>query len=114
MGKLEKPTTVGTEFAWIEKDWGPKAYKNQPYAKTSACNELLMDACDHFEIKPWGLARLLGLPWLTQIFSWLDGTRRPCQMYMSRLVKLYSLRAQGMELDMVHHIDWNAVYWQKP
>jgi len=108
VGKLEKPTTVGTEFAWIPKDWNPKTFKNYNHAKTSACNELLWDACDHFEIKPWGLARLLGLPWLHTIFLWLDGTRRPSQMYMARLVKLYSLQAEGLELFMVHHIDWNG------
>ena len=62
MEKKEKPKTVGTEFAWLAKAWGPKTYKNYNYAKTSACNELLLDACDAFDIKLWGLARLLGLP----------------------------------------------------
>jgi len=108
MGKLGKPTTVGTQFAWIAKDWNPKTFKNYNHARTSASNELLRDACDHFDIKPWGLARLLGLPWLNSIYLWLDGTRRPCQMYMARLVKLYSLKAKGLELDTVHHIDWNG------
>ena len=105
---MGKPTTVGTEFAWIPKDWNPKTLKNYNHAKTSACNELLRGACDHFDITAWGLARLLGLPWLNTIYLWLDGTRRPCQMYMARLVKLYSLRAEGLELDTVHHIDWNG------
>ena len=104
---MEKPTTVGTEFAWIPKAGNPKTFKNYNTAKTSACNELLGDACDHFDIKIWGLARLLGLPWLHQIYMWLNGTRRPSQMYMTRLVKLYSLQAEGLELWMVHHIDWN-------
>ena len=69
---------------------------------------VLVDAMNNFDIKAWGLARLLGLPWLNNIYKWLDGSQRPNQMYMTRLVKLYSLRAEGLEIDMVHHIDWNG------
>jgi len=108
VGKSGKPTTVGTEFAWIPKAWNPKTLKNYNHAKTSASNDLLRDACDHFDIKIWGLARLLGLPWLNAIYLWLDGTRRPCQMYMARLCKLYSLKAEGLKLFTVHHIDWDG------
>ncbi len=104
----ETPTTVGTEFCKVPKPGNPKTYRNYSFAKTSACNRVLVDACDHFEIKIWGLARLLGLPWLHQIYGWLDGTQRPSQIYMTRLVKLYSLKAQGLELWEVHHIDWNG------
>ncbi len=104
----EKPTTVGTEFAWDPKPWEPKTFKNFNTAKTSACNQVLVEAMNNFDIKAWALARLLGLPWLQHIYKWLDGTQRPSQMYMTRLCKLYSLKAQGLEIDMVHHIDWNG------
>ena len=104
----EKPTTVGTEFCKVPKPGKPQTYKNYNFAKTSACNQVLVDAMNNFDIKAWGLARLLGLPWLNQIYGWLDGTQRPSQMYMTRLVKLYSLKAQGLELWEVHHIDWDS------
>ena len=104
-----KPTTVGQElFAWDPKPWEPKTFKNFNTAKTSACNQVLVEAMNNFDIKAWALARLLGLPWLQHIYKWLDGTQRPSQMYMTRLCKLYSLKAQGLEIDEVHHIDWNG------
>ena len=96
------------EFAWIEKPWAAKTFKNQPYAKASGCNRCLEDATTDFSVTAWGLARLLGLPWLHHIYQWLDGRKRPSQMYMTRLVKLYQLHNQGISLAMVHHIDWDG------
>ena len=104
----DKPKVEPGDFAWIERDWGPKVFKNQPYAKVSGCNRVLRDAATDFDITVWGLARLLGLPWLNNIYLWLDGTRRPNQMYMTRLTKLYQLDKHGLELDTVHHIDWDG------
>ena len=104
----DKPKVGPGDFAWIEKDWGPKAYKNFPYAKVSGCNRVLRDAATDFDITVWALARLLGLPWLNNIYQWLDGTQRPSQMYMTRLTKLYQLDKKGLELDTVHHIDWDG------
>jgi len=104
----EQPTTVGSEFAWQPKPGNPKTFKNYNHAKASACNQVLEEATADFGIKAWGLARLLGLPWLHQIYQWLDGTQRPCQMYMTRLVKLYQLKSQGLRLITVHHIDWDG------
>ncbi len=108
MGKLEKPVTVGTEFAWDPKPWEPKTFKNFNTAKTSACNQVLVEAMNNFDIKAWALARLLGLPWLQHIYKWLDGTQRPSQMYMTRLCKLYQLEREGLKLVTVHHIDWDG------
>ncbi len=104
----DKPKVEPGDFAWIEKDWGPKVYKNFPYAKVSGCNRVLRDAATAFDITIWGLARLLGLPWLNNVYHWLDGSQRPSQMYMTRLVKLYQIRDGGLELDTVHHIDWDG------
>ena len=69
------------------------------------CNRVLLDATTDFGITIWDLARLLGMLWLQQIYLWLDGTRRPCQMYAIRLIKLYQLYNQGLKLIAVHHID---------
>ena len=96
------------EFAWIEKPWEPKAYKNFPYAKVSGCNRVLRDAQADFGVTAWGLARLLGLRWLHNIYKWLDGTQRPAQMYTIRLIKLYQLQRQGIKLIAVHHINWDG------
>ena len=104
----DKPKVEQGDFAWIEKDWGPKAYKNFPYAKVSGCNRVLRDSATDFDITIWGLARLLGLPWLNNVYQWLDGTQRPSQMYMTRLTKLYQLDRRGLALDTVHHIDWDG------
>ena len=106
--KKGTPKVEPREFAWIPKPGNPKTFKNQPYAKVAGCNRVLRDAADDFDITIWKLARLLGLPWLHQIYGWLDGTQRPCQMYMTRLVKLYQLRSQGLKLFTVHHIDWEG------
>ena len=95
------------EFAWIKKPWEPKTLKNFPYAKISGCNRVLEDAQKDFGITAWGLARLLGVPWLHQIYQWLDGSRRTSQMYMTRLCKLYQLHLQGIKLFAVHHINWD-------
>lgn len=111
VGKTEgkgQPTTVGSEFAWQPKPENPKTFKNFNFAKASGCNQILVDAMADFRIKAWPLARLLGLPWLHQIYQWLDGTQRPCQMYMTRLVRLYQLKSQGLRLITVHHIDWDG------
>ncbi len=40
----DKPKFEPGDFAWIEKDWEPKAYKNFAYAKVSGCNRVLRDA----------------------------------------------------------------------
>ncbi len=104
----DKPKVEPGDFAWIERDYGPKMFKNQPYAKVSGCNRVLKDATTDFDITVWGLARLLGLPWLNNIYLWLDGTRRPSQMYMTRLVKLYQLHNQGLQLFTVHQIDFDG------
>jgi len=104
----EKPTTVGPQFGKVPKPGKSKTYRNSNYAKTSACNQVLVDAMNNFGIKAWGLARLLGLPWLNQIYGWLDGTQRPSQIYVIKLCKLYSLQAQGLKLFTVHHIDWDG------
>ncbi len=103
-----KPQVEPGDFAWDQKDWGPKTFKNHPYAKVSGCNRVLRDAATDFDITVWGLARLLGLPWLNNVYHWLDGTQRPNQMYMTRLTKLYQLERKGLELDTVHHIDWDG------
>jgi len=104
----EKPTSVGTEFCKVAKPGNPQIYKNFNFAKTSACNAVLVDAMKNFGIKAWALARLLGLPWLNQIYQWLDGTQRPSQIYSMRLTKLYQLERQGLKLLTVHHIDWDG------
>lgn len=96
------------EFAWIEKPWEPKTLKNYPFAKVSGCNRVLLDAQKDFRITSWGLARLLGLKWLHNIYGWLDGSRRPSQMYVIRLCKLYQLHLQGIKLIAVHHINWDG------
>ena len=96
------------EFAWIEKPWEAKTFKNFPYAKVSGCNRVLRDSQDDFGVTAWGLARLLGLKWLHNIYKWLDGTQRPSQMYMTRLCKLYQLQRQGIKLITVHHINWDG------
>ena len=95
------------EFAWIEKPWDPKT-KNQPYAKISGCNRVLADAMTDFGVTAWGLSRLLGLPWIGDIYKWLGGEHRPSQMYMTRLVKLYQLHNHGLKLSTVHHINWDG------
>ena len=95
------------EFAWLEQPWGSKT-KSQPYAKISGTNRVLTDAMTDFEVTAWGLARLLGLPWLQQIYQWLGGTHRPSQMYVTRLVKLYQLHNYGLKLSTVHNIDWDG------
>ena len=53
----DKPKVEPGDFAWIERDWGPKIYKNQPYAKVSGCNRVLKDATTDFDISIWALAR---------------------------------------------------------
>ena len=56
----QKPKQVEPqEFAWIQKPWEPKTYKNFTYAKVSGCNRVLVDAQTDFGITAWGLARLL-------------------------------------------------------
>ena len=95
------------EFAWIQKPWQPMTYKNFTYAKVSGCNRVLADAQTDFGVTAWGLARLLGLRWLQDIYKWLDGTQRPSQMYAIRLIKLYQLHIQGIQLIAVHHINWD-------
>ena len=95
------------EFAWIAKPWEPKTLKFFPFAKVSGCNRVLADAQKDFGITVWGLARLLGLRWLHNIYDWLDGSRRPSQMYTIRLIKLYQLHLQGIKLLAVHHINWD-------
>ena len=62
----------------------------------------------HNGITLWGLSRLLGLPWLSDIYKWLNGTQRPSQMYTIRLCKLYQLHLQGLQLITVHHINWDG------
>ena len=104
----EKPKTVGTDYAKIPRPGDPKIFKNQNHAKTSACNLALIDAMNDFGIKAWGLARLLGLPWLHQIYQWFDGTQRPSQIYAIRLIKLYQLQKQGWQIITIHHIDWEG------
>ncbi len=95
------------EFAWIDKPWGPKT-KSQPFAKISGCNRVLTDAMTDFGVTAWGLSRLLGLPWIGDIYKWLGGEHRPSQMYMTRLVKLYQLHNYGLKLSTVHHINWDG------
>ncbi len=104
----DKPTKVeeAEDFEWLAASSGSKLYKNQPYMKVSGCNRVLMDAATDFDITIWGLARLLGLPWLNNIYHWTNGTQRPSQMYSMRLTKLYQLERQGLKLYTVHHIDW--------
>ena len=104
----EKRKVEPGDFAWIAKPWGPKTFKNYPYAKVSGCNRVLDDAATHFNITIWGLARLLGLPWLADVYKWLNGVQRPSQMYMTRLCKLYQLEREGLKLVTVHHIDWDG------
>jgi len=104
----DKPRVEPGEFAWIEKPWDAKTYKNFTYARVSGCNRVLVDATTDFGITLWGLSRLLGLPWLSDIYKWLNGTQRPSQMYTIRLCKLYQLHLQGLKLITVHHINWDG------
>ncbi len=103
------------EFAWMKKEGGG-FFKHNPYAKISGCNRVLVDALTDFKVTPWGLARLLGLPWLADVYKWTRGVQRPSHMYMTRLVKLYQLHNQGLRLFSVHNIDWDGdgrIYYKK-
>ncbi len=69
--------------------------------------KLLQDALDDFGVTAWSLARLLGLP-LLAVYEMVSGSQKPSHLCLTRLIKLYGLRAGGVNLAMVHHIDWDS------
>ena len=78
MGKFETREGLieAGEFRWEAKPWGPESYRNYNHAPAAGCIRVLRDAATDFDITVWGLARLLGLPWLHQIYAWLKGKKK--------------------------------------
>lgn len=91
---------------------GPKASQ---YAKTSASNEVLTDACLLFGITLYRLAFLLGCHQPTKVYQWMGGECRPSVKYMVRLCRLHQMALSGLQLIIVRAINWDeGVIHYKP
>ncbi len=67
---------------------------------------LLVAALDDFSVSAWSLARLLGLP-LHAVYEMVGGAQKPSHLCLARLIKLYGLHTQGVNLARIHSINWD-------
>ena len=67
---------------------------------------LLVAALDDFSVSAWSLARLLELPPYL-VYEMVSGSQKPSHLCLTRLIKLYGLLAQGVNLAEIHGINWN-------
>ena len=90
-------------------------FKTIPYPPHSGAIAVLTESADAFGVTIWGLARLLGLPWIHQIYSWLDGSKKPSSLYMARLCWLHLMSTSGVKLITIKGIDWETgqIIWKE-
>ena len=91
-------------------------FRTVPYPPFEGSVLVLRKSVDVLRINSdWALAKLLGCPWPHQIYTWLDGTKRPSSLYMSRLVWLHIMHANGARLRLIDSIDWDAgeIIWKE-
>ena len=91
-------------------------FKTVPYPPFAGAELVLRESVAVLRINsPWALAKLLGCPWPHQIYTWLDGTKRPSSLYMARLVWLHIMHASGARLRLIDSIDWDAgdIFWKE-
>ena len=105
--KLIPPNT----FDLLPNPNNGSCFKSSAYAKTSAGILVLQDACELLQVRPWSLAKLMGMTaWPHQIYSYLDGSRRPSQAYCLRLVMLLEMQIMGQDFRLISAVDWTS--WQ--
>ena len=81
-------------------------FRTVPYPPFEGSVLVLRKSVDVLRINSdWDLAKLLGCPWPHQVYTWLDGTKRPSSLYMSRLVWLHIMHANGARLRLIDSID---------
>ncbi len=91
-------------------------FRTVPYPPFEGSVLVLRKSVDVLRINSdWALAKLLGCPWPHQIYTWLDGTKRPSSLYMARLVWLHIMHASGTRLRLIDSIDWDAgeIFWKE-
>ncbi len=91
-------------------------FKTVPYPPYAGAELVLVESVEVLRIRsPWALAKLLGCPWPHQVYTWLDGTKRPSSLYMARLVWLHMMNASGVRLMTVDSIDWDSgeIFWKE-
>ena len=62
------------------------------------------------------LQRLLGVNSHNTLRNWEKGRHTPCQLFVSRMVMLLSLKDEGYIVSDIREIDWNEgqIFWRKP
>ena len=65
-----------------------------------------LDAQADFGVTAWSLAGLLGLP-LHAVYEMLNGSQKPSHLCLTRLIKLYGLHSAGVNLALIHSINWD-------
>ena len=83
---------------------GPRSAQ---WADTGACVEVLAESRRRFGVSLYRLGVLLGLSHrISTIYEWMAGDRRPGSKYMIRLVVLYGLFIDGVDVSSIRTIDW--------
>ena len=112
--KTDRKVPPGDKLRSLHAQHGG-CFKTIPYPPHSGAIAVLTESADVFGVTIWGLARLLGLPWLHQIYSWLEGSKKPSSPYMARLCWLHLMLTSGVRLIAVKGIDWQTgeIIWKE-
>ena len=97
-GPIELPALPGKPGA---------AFKTLAYPGHLGAERVLLESCDLFQVSRFHLARLLGLPWPGHIYTWLNGSKRPSALYLTRLCRLHLLYSTGVPLMRYRAVDWD-------
>ena len=86
---------------------GYSTHSNHPNAVAS--QRMLKEAAYILGVRPYHLGQLLGTSSPTQIYHWTAGRKRPCALYMTRLLQLVVLKVvHGWNFVDVRLIDWET------
>jgi len=95
----------------VEEIWGRHSQtaggKPTIYLPNHECEVILKESCQALGVTHYAMAKLLGVR-TCNYSQWFNGTRRPSSKYFAKIAKLHALKAFGMMINFVDHIDWDA------
>ena len=101
----ESPIPVGV-FGAVPRQ--KPSQQNSHYPHQVAVERTVLRSIMYLGVSRYQLGRLLGLGNVDLMRQWLNGTRRPSSLFLTRLNWMTLLRTEGFEWVRVQSIDWDT------